>query len=37
MSLARPNLELIPALAYTPSHTQDGHAVQLYANDELSN
>ncbi len=35
MSLARSRLELIPALAHTPSHTQDGHVVQLYANDSF--
>ncbi len=27
------NAELIPSLAHTPSHIQEGHAVQLYADD----
>ncbi len=27
------NVELVPSLAHTPSHTQDGHVVQLYADD----
>jgi PAS domain S-box-containing protein len=28
-----PNAGLIPSLAHTPSHSHDGHVVQLYAND----
>jgi PAS domain S-box-containing protein len=35
MSLARPDPELMPALAHTLSHTRDGHVVQLYANDSF--
>jgi PAS domain S-box-containing protein len=33
MSTTMSNVELVPSLAHTPSHTQDGHVVQLYAND----
>jgi PAS domain S-box-containing protein len=33
MNTAMSNVELVPSLAHTPSHTQDGHVVQLYAND----
>ncbi len=32
-SMSGPNVELVPSLAYTPSHAQDGHIVQLYANE----
>jgi PAS domain S-box-containing protein len=27
------NVEFVPSLAHTPSHTEDGHVVQLYAED----
>ena len=32
-AMSSPNVELVPSLAHTPSHTQDGHVVQLYAED----
>ncbi len=32
-AMSSPKVELVPSLAYTPSHTQDGHVVQLYAED----
>lgn len=27
------NVELVPSLGHTPSHTHDGHVVQLYGDD----
>jgi PAS domain S-box-containing protein len=33
IAMSSPNVELVPSLAHTPSHTQDGHVVQLYAED----
>jgi PAS domain S-box-containing protein len=32
-AMSSSSVELMPSLAYTPSHTQDGHVVQLYAGD----
>ena len=32
-AMSSPSVELIPSLAHTPSHTRDGHVVQLYADD----
>ena len=32
-AVSGPNIELIPSLAHTPSHTHGGHVVQLYADD----
>ena len=32
-ALSGPNVAPVASLAHTPSHTQDGHVVQLYAND----
>ena len=32
-AMSSPNVEPVPSLAHTPSHTQDGHVVQLYADD----
>ena len=32
-AMSSSSVELMPSLAYTPSHTQDGHVVQLYADD----
>ncbi len=34
-AVSGPNIELVPSLAHTPSHTQGGHAVQLYADDSF--
>jgi PAS domain S-box-containing protein len=32
-AMSSPGIEVIPSLAYTPSHTYDGHVVQLYTDD----
>src|ERR1700690_2658657 len=32
-AMSSSNVELMPSLGYRPSHTQDGHIVQLYADD----
>jgi PAS domain S-box-containing protein len=32
-AMSSANVEVIPSLGFTPSHTQDGHSVQLYAED----
>ena len=32
-AMSSPNVEPVPSLAHTPSHTEDGHVVQLYADD----
>jgi PAS domain S-box-containing protein len=32
-AMSSANADLIPSLAHTPSHTQEGHVVQLYADD----
>jgi PAS domain S-box-containing protein len=32
-AMSSPNVEVIPSLAHTPSHTHHGHFVQLYADD----
>ena len=34
-AMSSSSVELIPSLAYTPSHTQDGHIVQLYVDDDF--